>query len=116
MMTREYRVPRRRGGGPGRAPTTSDRPPGTGRTPARLIAVVADRARPTVRQAYGTAQASDPHLSQRVPELIRAHLRLSAEVVCVPTLPDGPTIDDQATGPNPARRPPCGYRSPRRNG
>jgi hypothetical protein len=57
MMTREYRVPRRRGGGPGRAPTTSDRPAGTGRTPARLIAVVADRARPTVRQAYGPAQA-----------------------------------------------------------
>ena len=63
-----------------------------------------------------TALTSDPHLSQRVPELIRAHLRLSAEVVCVPTLSDGPTIDDQATGPNPARRPPCGNRSPRRNG
>ena len=42
-----------------------------------------------------TAPTSDPQLSQRVHELIRAHLRLSAEVVCVPILPDGPTIDDQ---------------------
>lgn len=41
------------------------------------------------------APTSDPHLPQRVHELIRAHLRLSADVVCVPTLPDGPTIDDQ---------------------
>jgi phenylacetate-CoA ligase len=38
---------------------------------------------------------SDPHLAQRVRELIRAHLRLTAEVVCVPTLPAGPTIVDQ---------------------
>ncbi|GAA0923145.1 phenylacetate--CoA ligase family protein [Virgisporangium aurantiacum] len=38
---------------------------------------------------------SDPHLSQRVHDLIRAHLRLAADVVCVQTLPDGPTIHDQ---------------------
>ena len=41
------------------------------------------------------APDSDPHLSQRVHDLIRAHLRLAADVVRVPTLPDGPTVHDQ---------------------
>ncbi|HEX6685668.1 MAG TPA: AMP-binding protein [Candidatus Limnocylindrales bacterium] len=51
--------------------------------------------RDNLRCEIVAAPTSDPHLSKRVHELIRAHLRLSAEVVCVPSLPDGPTIDDQ---------------------
>jgi phenylacetate-CoA ligase len=41
------------------------------------------------------APTADPHLSQRVQDLIRAHLRLAADVVRVPNLSDGPTIHDQ---------------------
>lgn len=39
--------------------------------------------------------AADAHLPERVRNLIRAHLRLSADVVCVGDIPDGPAIADQ---------------------
>ncbi|MCW6005739.1 AMP-binding protein [Micromonospora sp. CPCC 205371] len=51
--------------------------------------------RDNLRCEIVAAPTSDPHLPQRVHELIRAHLRLAADVVCVPSLPDGPTIHDQ---------------------
>jgi hypothetical protein len=51
--------------------------------------------RDNLRCEIVAAQSSDPHLLRRLRDLIRTHLRLSAEVVRVPTLPDGPTIDDQ---------------------
>jgi phenylacetate-CoA ligase len=51
--------------------------------------------RDNLRCEIVAAPTSDPRLSQRVHELIRAHLRLAADVVCVPSLPDGPTIHDQ---------------------
>jgi phenylacetate-CoA ligase len=53
--------------------------------------------RDTLRCEIVAAPAADPQLTDRVQELIRAHLRLSAEVVRVPALPDGPTIHDQRT-------------------
>jgi phenylacetate-CoA ligase len=58
---------------------------------------VIDRAehRDTLLCEIVPAPAADPQLTDRVQELIRAHLRLSADVVCVSTLPDGPTIHDQ---------------------
>jgi phenylacetate-CoA ligase len=51
--------------------------------------------RDNLRCEIVAAPHSDPHLSERVHDLIRAHLRLAADVVCVPRLPDGPTIHDQ---------------------
>jgi phenylacetate-CoA ligase len=51
--------------------------------------------RDNLRCEIVAAPTADPHLAQRVHELIRAHLRLAADVVCVSSLPDGPTIHDQ---------------------
>jgi phenylacetate-CoA ligase len=51
--------------------------------------------RDTLRCEIVPTPAADPHLSERVHDLIRAHLRLSADVVCVADIPDGPTIADQ---------------------
>ncbi|MGN9914735.1 phenylacetate--CoA ligase family protein [Phytohabitans sp. LJ34] len=58
---------------------------------------VIDRSdhRDNLRCEIVAAPTADPQLPQRVHELIRAHLRLAADVVCVPSLPDGPTIHDQ---------------------
>ncbi|MEH1127116.1 phenylacetate--CoA ligase family protein [Micromonospora sp. CPCC 206061] len=65
-----------------------------GVTAHRFVIERADH-RDSLRCEIVAAPTADPHLSQRVHELIRAHLRLAADVVCVPNLPDGPTIHDQ---------------------
>jgi phenylacetate-CoA ligase len=51
--------------------------------------------RDTLRCEIVPTSAADPHLPERVRDLIRAHLRLSADVVCVADIPNGPTIADQ---------------------
>ena len=51
--------------------------------------------RDTLRCEIVPTPAADPHLAERVHDLIRAHLRLSADVVCVAAIPDGPTVADQ---------------------
>jgi phenylacetate-CoA ligase len=53
--------------------------------------------RDTLRCEIVPTPGADPQLPDRVHDLIRAHLRLSADIVCVPALPDGPTIHDQRT-------------------
>ncbi|RSM56757.1 CoF synthetase [Actinoplanes sp. ATCC 53533] len=53
--------------------------------------------RDTLRCEIVPALSADPQLPDRVHDLIRAYLRLSADIVCVPSLPDGPAIHDQRT-------------------
>jgi phenylacetate-CoA ligase len=58
---------------------------------------VVDRVdhRDTLRCEIVATPSADPHLPERVHDLIRAHLRLSADVVPVADIPDGPTIEDR---------------------
>ena len=53
--------------------------------------------RDTLRCEIVATPSADPHLPERVHDLIRAHLRLSADVVCVADIPEGPTVDDRRT-------------------
>jgi phenylacetate-CoA ligase len=53
--------------------------------------------RDTLRCEIVPTPSADPHLPERVHDLIRAHLRLSADVVCVADIPEGPTVDDRRT-------------------
>jgi phenylacetate-CoA ligase len=51
--------------------------------------------RDTVRCELVPAPGADAGLADRIREAIRSRLRLTAEVVCVPALDDGPVLDDR---------------------
>jgi phenylacetate-CoA ligase len=53
--------------------------------------------RDTLRCEIVATPSADPHLQERVHDLIRAHLRLSADVVRVSDIPEGPTVEDRRT-------------------
>jgi phenylacetate-CoA ligase len=53
--------------------------------------------RDTLRCEVVATPSADPHLHERVHDLIRAHLRLSADVVGVADIPEGPTVEDRRT-------------------
>jgi phenylacetate-CoA ligase len=51
--------------------------------------------RDTVRCELVPAPGADAGLADRIREAIQSRLRLTAEVVCVPALDDGPVLDDR---------------------
>lgn len=63
----------------------------------RAYRFVVDRAdhRDLLRCEVVPADGADELLADRIRAVIRSRLRLSAEVVCVASLADGPTLDDR---------------------